>query len=130
MKKFRIDAAVRRHFEYDLFRGGDVMHQPLVEAETLDGAAPTVRVQIVAFPAGAYTRLHVHTVDQVLVVTEGEGRIGTLHEDHTVTPGDVLYIAAGEPHYHGATADTAMAHLSILTPGNSYAVDEPWTWPG
>ena len=31
----------------------------------------------------------------------------------TIRPGDVVWFAAGERHWHGATATTAMTHMAI-----------------
>lgn len=128
MKLVRIDSQHRTSYENDLFTGGPVQHQGLV-GEGAPAESSSVRMQVVAFGAGARTRLHVHTVDQILVVTEGRGQVGTVDEHFDVTPGDVIHIPAGEAHYHGACVAEPMSHLTIMTPGHSIVVDREWSGP-
>jgi 4-carboxymuconolactone decarboxylase len=33
-----------------------------------------------------------------------------------VTPGTLIHIPAGERHWHGATSDSPMSHLTIVSP--------------
>lgn len=40
-----------------------------------------------------------------------------------VRPGDVIWFAPGEKHWHGATATTAMAHIAVHEQLNGKAVD-------
>ncbi len=70
-------------------------------------------VAMVKFEAGAGNRMHAHTGEQVLVVTEGKGVVATEKEEQIVTVGTIVYIPANEMHSHGATTDSAFAHLSI-----------------
>lgn len=131
MKRMRMSAEERIPFVHPIFEGGEVQRQTFVgtASEEPEIESSTVRVQLVAFEPGARTRLHVHTTDQVLVVTEGTGYVGTQDRFEVIQEGDVIHIDAGEPHYHGATQDHAMAHLSILTPGSSIIVDHEHHWP-
>jgi quercetin dioxygenase-like cupin family protein len=76
-------------------------------------------VALVRFEAGAGNKTHAHTGDQVLIITEGEGLVKTESEQHVVTPGMVVYIPRGERHSHGATPDSAFAHISVQTPGET-----------
>ena len=92
---------------------GPVLTQDVVS----DEMAALLRVTEVTFPAGARNKWHKHAADQVLIVTAGQGIIATDAEERTITPGDVVLIRANEKHWHGATADTAMTHYAILTPG-------------
>lgn len=49
-----------------------------------------------------------------LIVTAGCGHVqlwGGPRED--IRPGDVVWIAPGEKHWHGASAATAMTHIAI-----------------
>ena len=51
---------------------------------------------------------------RTLIATYGAGwvqRQGGSVED--IRPGDVIWFAAGEKHWHGATASTAMSHIAI-----------------
>lgn len=92
---------------------GPVLTQDVVS----DDMATLLRVTEVTFPAGARNKWHMHAADQVLIVTAGQGIIATEAEERTITPGDVVLIPANEKHWHGATANTAMTHYAILTPG-------------
>ena len=54
-----------------------------------------------------------------LYIVEGEGIVATESEEHRVRAGDVVVVPAGEQHWHGATADSAMAHLAFGVPGTT-----------
>ena len=85
-----------------------------VDAQTvIDSESRELRLVEVAFKAGARNRLHTHTTDQILVITEGTGIVATRDEQHEVAAGDVAFIPAGEPHWHGAAPDANMTHWSI-----------------
>ena len=92
---------------------GTVKTQNLVA----EGDAELLRVTAVTFEDGARNKLHRHTTDQVLVVTDGRGIVATATEELHVGPGDVILIPAGERHWHGAEPGQNFTHLSILTPG-------------
>lgn len=89
---------------------GTVRRDPLFQASDparVFGASVT-------FEPGARTAWHTHPLGQALVVTYGCGwvqRWGGPVE--TIRPGDVVSIAPGEKHWHGATATTAMTHIAI-----------------
>lgn len=72
------------------------------------------RILEVTFTDGARTKLHAHTTDQVLLITEGRGIVGTGAELHEVSAGDVVFIPAREPHFHGAAPGADMTHYSVL----------------
>jgi quercetin dioxygenase-like cupin family protein len=79
-------------------------------------AAEPARVQAasVTFEPGARTAWHTHPLGQTLVVTAGCGwaqRWEGPREE--IRPGDVVWFAPGEKHWHGAAATTAMAHIAI-----------------
>lgn len=89
---------------------GAVRVDPLFEAPEparVTGASVT-------FEAGARTAWHTHPLGQTLIVTSGCGRAqrwgGPIEE---IRPGDVVWFAPGEIHWHGATPATAMTHLAI-----------------
>lgn len=80
-----------------------------------DAPAPArVRGASVTFEPGARTAWHKHPLGQTLVVTAGCGWVqregGPVEE---IRPGDVVWIAPGERHWHGATMNTAMTHIAI-----------------
>ncbi len=93
---------------------GTVERQPLVER----GTAGLV-VSMVKFGPGAGNKMHSHTGEQVLIITEGRGVVATEQEEHIVTPGMIVYIPKNEMHWHGATKDSSFAHFSIQTPGET-----------
>jgi quercetin dioxygenase-like cupin family protein len=68
----------------------------------------------VTFEPGARTAWHTHPLGQTLIVTAGCGRAqrwgGSAKE---IRPGDVIWIAPGEKHWHGAAPTTAMTHIAI-----------------
>jgi len=68
----------------------------------------------VTFEPGARTAWHTHPLGQTLIVTAGCGRAqrwgGPVEE---IRPGDVVWFAPGEKHWHGAAATTAMTHVAI-----------------
>ena len=69
----------------------------------------------VTFEPGARTAWHTHPLGQILIVTAGCGRAqrwgGPVEE---IRPGDVIWFAPGEKHWHGAGPTTAMTHLAIV----------------
>lgn len=78
----------------------------------------------VTFEPGARTAWHTHPLGQTLVVTAGCGwaqRDGGPIEE--IRPGDVVWFAPGEKHWHGAAATTAMTHIAIQEKLNGKAVD-------
>jgi quercetin dioxygenase-like cupin family protein len=78
----------------------------------------------VTFEPGARTAWHTHPLGQTLIVTAGCGWAqcegGPVEEIH---PGDVIWFAPGEKHWHGATATTAMTHIAIQEQLNGKLVD-------
>ena len=73
---------------------------------------------IVAFDAGSRNKFHKHSGDQILIVTEGTGKVATDTETVVVNEGDVVIIPAGENHWHGAPDGTAMAHITVTVNGS------------
>src|SRR5439155_1022978 len=68
-------------------------------------------------------RWHVHSTDQILLVTEGEGIIETNEERHDLVPGVVALVPANTRHWHGAKPGKNMTHWSILGPATTKVVD-------
>lgn len=89
---------------------GSVRIDPLFQRD----APARVAGANVTFEPGARTAWHIHPLGQTLLVTFGCGwvqREGGPVED--IHPGDVVLIAPGEKHWHGATANTGMTHIAI-----------------
>jgi quercetin dioxygenase-like cupin family protein len=68
----------------------------------------------VTFEPGARTAWHTHPLGQTLIVISGSGLAqswgGSVEE---IKPGDVIWFAPGEKHWHGANSTTAMTHFAI-----------------
>jgi quercetin dioxygenase-like cupin family protein len=78
----------------------------------------------VTFEPGARTAWHTHPIGQTLIVTAGCGLVqrwgGRIEE---IRPGDVVWIAPGEKHWHGAGATTAMTHIAIVETRHGKSAD-------
>ena len=78
----------------------------------------------VTFEPGARTAWHTHPLGQMLIVTSGLGWAqnegGPVEE---IRPGDIVWFAPGEKHWHGATSTTAMTHIAIAEKLNGSPVD-------
>ncbi len=103
---------------------GNVRLDPLFEAHDPARALGAS----VTFEPGARTAWHTHPLGQVLIVTAGCGRVqrwgGPLEE---ILPGDVVWIAPAEKHWHGAGVATAMTHIAIQEKLDGKVVD--WMEP-
>ena len=78
----------------------------------------------VTFEPGARTAWHTHPLGQTLIVTVGAGwaqREGGPVEQ--LFPGDVVWFAPDEKHWHGATSTTAMTHIAIQEKKDGKVVD-------
>lgn len=105
---------------------GDVVLKRLVWA----GDNSDVELLGVWFSAGARTLPHIHDVDQVLHVLEGTCAYGDEKGVTLVKAGELVTIPAGVWHWHGATPDAPMMHISIRKMGSStnWQVEEKeWT---
>ena len=105
MEIFRAGQVPSRKGPADWFTGQ-------VRIDTLFNPAAPDRVQgaSVTFEPGARTAWHTHPLGQTLIVTAGLGRVqrdgGPVEE---IRPGDVVWFAPGERHWHGAGPATAVA---------------------
>ncbi|MDE2579253.1 MAG: cupin domain-containing protein [Hyphomicrobiales bacterium] len=99
---------------------GTVRIDPVIET-----AEPArVRAATVTFEPGARTAWHTHPLGQTLIVTAGFGwaqREGGPVEE--IRPGDIVWFAPGEKHWHGATPTTAMTHIAIQEALDGKAVE-------
>lgn len=78
----------------------------------------------VTFEPGARTAWHTHPLGQTLIVMTGVGRICRWGEPvQEIRPGDVVWIAPGEKHWHGASPTTAMTHFAIQEQLDGRAAD-------
>lgn len=103
---------------------GSVRIDPLFQAE----APARANGVAVTFEPGARTAWHTHPLGQTLIVTAGLGlaqREGGPVEE--IRPGDVVWFAPGEKHWHGASATVAMTHIAIHEALDGKTVD--WLEP-
>lgn len=89
---------------------GAVRIDPLLEAPE----PARLRGASVTFEPGARTAWHTHPLGQTLIVSAGCGRAqrwgGPIEE---IRPGDVVWFAPGEKHWHGAGPTTGMTHIAL-----------------
>lgn len=89
---------------------GTVWQDPIVEAPE----PARVRAVRVAFEPGARTNWHTHPLGQTLFVVAGVGRVQKQGEPvRQIGPGDTVWIAPDEKHWHGAGPTTGMVHIAI-----------------
>src|ERR1700712_1806711 len=78
----------------------------------------------VTFEPNARTAWHTHPLGQTLIVLFGRGLVqregGPIEE---IRPGDVVWFAPNEKHWHGAAPNTAMQHIAIQEALDGKAVD-------
>ena len=78
----------------------------------------------VTFEPAARTAWHTHPLGQHLIITSGVGWVQTWGQaKQEVRPGDIVWFAPGEKHWHGATTTTAMAHIAVVEQIDGKATD-------
>jgi len=78
------------------------------------GGASKLQAALVTFSPGARTHWHTHPVGQTLYVVSGLGWVQKEGEAaRAIRPGDVVAIAPGENHWHGAEAGHTMMHMAM-----------------
>ncbi|MBB5714849.1 (R)-mandelonitrile lyase [Sphingomonas aerophila] len=118
----------------DIKRAGSQASQPgpadwftgTVRIDPLFSAPAPARVAgaAVTFEPGARTAWHTHPLGQTLIVTAGVGRIqreGCPIEE--IRPGDTVWFAPNEKHWHGASPSVAMTHIAIQEQLDGKAVE-------
>lgn len=102
----------------DWFTGRVRVDAPFAGSGALSGATVT-------FEPGARTAWHTHPLGQTILITFGAGRVqregGPVEH---VRPGDIVFFAPNEKHWHGAEANCAMTHIAIAEKQNGLVV----TW--
>ena len=103
---------------------GTVLQDPIITTQ----APARLVVNRVSFEPGARTNWHTHPLGQTLYVIAGVGRVqtkgGPLRE---IKPGDVVWIPAGEKHWHGGSPTTGMTHLAMQEAQDGKSAD--WMEP-
>ena len=103
----------------DYFTGTVRIDAPFAGTEPAKVSGATV-----TFEPGARTAWHTHPLGQTLIVTAGLGRAqregGPVEE---IRPGDIVWFAPGEKHWHGAGPEVAMTHIAIQEALDGKAVE-------
>ena len=78
----------------------------------------------VTFEPGARTAWHTHPLGQLLIVTAGTGRVQRWGDAvDEIRQGDVVWIPAGQKHWHGAAPHSSMTHIGIVQALDGKTVD-------
>lgn len=92
------------------FFSGKVRLEPLYKATDGMNASGAY----VTFEPGSRSAWHTHPRGQYLIVTYGVGRTQEWGKPiQEIRPGDVVWCPPGVKHWHGASPDTAMTHLTV-----------------
>jgi quercetin dioxygenase-like cupin family protein len=107
MKIVSIQKVAKEPYIHSVFTGPDVTRQELAsDSSEFD-------VTVVNFGKGMRNKFHAHDNEQILIVIAGEGIVATKSEEHAVSQGDVIFIPAGEAHWHGATSNAEFSHIFV-----------------
>jgi 4-carboxymuconolactone decarboxylase len=78
----------------------------------------------VTFEPGARTAWHTHPLGQLLIVTAGTGRVQRWGDAvDEIRQGDVVWIPAGQKHWHGAAPNRSMSHIGVVEALDGKTVD-------
>jgi len=106
----------------DIKRSGDTASRPgpsdyftgTVRIDATFSGSGQLSGATVTFEPGARTAWHTHPLGQTLLVVSGLGRVqregGPIEE---IRPGDIVWFAPDERHWHGASPACAMSHIAI-----------------
>lgn len=109
MKIVNIKNVLKEEFTtLPLFTGKIMRQSPLKDIEGSD-----LSVDYINFDKGIKNKLHMHSNDQVLIVTKGKGIIATEEKEFKIKEGDIIWVPAGEKHWHGAIPGFKLTHISI-----------------
>jgi quercetin dioxygenase-like cupin family protein len=90
------------------------------------GAPSRLKANHVWFGPGSRTAWHTHPVGQTLHVVEGIGLVQLAGESpRIIRPGDTVWIAPQERHWHGAAPGRTMAHLAMQE-ADDHGIDVVW----
>jgi quercetin dioxygenase-like cupin family protein len=114
LKVIRIAEVQKEPFGSSIFTSEDVTKQAILpDSQEYD-------INQVNFGRGVRLKFHAHDSEQILIVIAGRGMVVTEQEKKLVVPGDVIFIPAGEKHWHGATGDSEFSHIFIYRRGTKY----------
>jgi 4-carboxymuconolactone decarboxylase len=95
-----------------MFTGEDVTRQVFFPE------SKEYRINIVNFGKGVRNKLHTHDSEQIIMVLSGKGIVATEKEEKIVVEGDIVFVPAGEKHWHGAAKDSEFSHLYWFKAGS------------
>jgi 4-carboxymuconolactone decarboxylase len=99
---------------------GSVRIDPLFQAN----APARTSGSLVTFESGARTAWHTHPLGQVLIVTEGAGRVQRWGDPiDEIRQGDIRLDSTWSEAWHGAAPNSSMAHIAIVEQLNGKAVE-------
>jgi quercetin dioxygenase-like cupin family protein len=93
-----------------------------VRMQNIAAAGGTSELEYFAvyFDAGAHTRPHTHSTDQVVCFIRGSGFVWIAGEERRpVETHGVVVVPAGVLHMHGATDAEPICHLAVRAPGRT-----------
>jgi quercetin dioxygenase-like cupin family protein len=91
---------------------GNAWHMGLVPNDTVYNTL----VGNVYFEPGARSNWHIHPAGQILIITDGIGYHQIKGEPRqTIKKGDVIKCPPNVEHWHGASPDTVLQHLYIIS---------------
>lgn len=97
---------------------GSALQDPILEEPD------RVRALSVSFAPAARTAWHTHPLGQTLFVVSGVGRVQLAGEPvREIRPGDTVWIAPDERHWHGAAPDCAMNHIAFQEQKDGVSVE-------
>lgn len=103
----------------DYFTGNVRIEAPFQRADPARVGGVTV-----TFEPGSRTAWHTHPLGQTLIVVSGRGLAqkegGPVEE---ILPGDIIWFAPGEKHWHGAGHSSSMTHIAIAEQLDGRVVD-------
>ena len=94
--------------------GGTFTGKATFDGFLRDAKGGRVMVNRVTFEPGARTFWHSHAEGQVLLVADGHGVVETRDgQRQHVHPGDSVWAAAGEEHWHGAAPGSILVQAAV-----------------
>jgi len=115
MKHFRAADVQATEVTGTSFTGG-VWREHLVSAQEPNG----LRLLRFTYAPGAHSHWHAHESGQAILVEQGHALVQRRGAPGILLgPGDSLYVAPGEAHWHGAVRDQTMVHLAFNVSGET-----------
>jgi len=111
MKVIKVDQ-IKKELQVRPLFAGCVTQQTIIDTSLSNRFA----IRHINFDKGARNKFHAHSIEQILIITEGKGIVATDKKEIIVVPGDIVFIPANEKHWHGATKDSTFSHLYVMAP--------------